>query len=736
MRSIIACVALIAFICPAAVTQTEVPPEWAYRWYWNTTETEWGDAITCDPRGNIYVAGRTDTSVNYTDWVTLRLSPQGDSIWLRIYDSQSDGIDEPKFILATDSGYVYVAGEVGRSSLAWRTDVCVVKYDSAGNFIWSYRYNSPASQDDRLDGFGMDKLGNIYACGYSKISTSPDREDLLLIKLLPSGDTAWVRLFLSGNQTFDRLYGVAFDDSNYIYATGGRWNGVNYDLYLMKLAQNGDTVWTRTYNGAGDSTEVPVGIGICDSGYIYIGGYTYNPTIDFLAVKYNSAGNLIWDESFNGSGNSSDNPRSMTVDRFGNVYLFGETSSGGQRDLLAVKFTNTGAVGWDFQYGDPIDDEIAFNSRTTIKVDDLGRLFFGGASYHVSPLLTITRTLTFCLDASGSIIWYGGYIGPGNDFSQIKSVAIDGGSNCYVTGYSDGIYGNWDLFVLKYPPLVQAPGNLAGHVYAGSPPLPFPGERIIVAGADTDTTYSGIDGSYFLGPLTSGLYSVTFSDTGHGDTTVTNVHITPGDTTVLDMYLFGPQPGYLAGHVFYGLPPLPLHGERIIAAGADTDTTLSDIDGYYIIGPLTAGEYNVTFSDTGNGDSTVSGVQIVGGDTTILDMYWNTFSCDYVQGDINGDGNRIGGDVTYGVRYFKGLGLPPPDSCYLDSTSTYLYAAGDVNGNCEFRGSDITRLVAYFKGTAELSYCHFFPPPGRRGLQREYRAILLKQSGLNFRKPS
>ncbi len=92
--------------------------------------------------------------------------------------------------------------------------------------------------------------------------------------------------------------------------------------------------------------------------------------------------------------------------------------------------------------------------------------------------------------------------------------------------------------------------------------------------------------------------------------------------------------------------------------------------------------------------------------------------CVYVIGDINGDGNRIGGDVTYGVRYFKGIGGPPPDSCYMDSTGAYLYVAGDVNGNCEFRGSDITRLVTYFKGNAALAYCHFFPtalPPLLRG---------------------
>ncbi len=83
--------------------------------------------------------------------------------------------------------------------------------------------------------------------------------------------------------------------------------------------------------------------------------------------------------------------------------------------------------------------------------------------------------------------------------------------------------------------------------------------------------------------------------------------------------------------------------------------------------------------------------------------------CQYIPGDINSDGLVLGGDATYGVRYFKGMGPVPPDSCWLDSIGAYLYVSGDVNGNCEFRGSDISRLVSYFKGTATIANCHFFP---------------------------
>ena len=96
--------------------------------------------------------------------------------------------------------------------------------------------------------------------------------------------------------------------------------------------------------------------------------------------------------------------------------------------------------------------------------------------------------------------------------------------------------------------------------------------------------------------------------------------------------------------------------------------------------------------------------------------------CDYTPGDINGDGNVMGNDVTYGVRYFKGLGAPPPDSCWNDSTETWLYSAADANGSCSFTGSDITFLVAYFKGVnPSILYCPQTPPaePPVLGIHRD-----------------
>ena len=85
--------------------------------------------------------------------------------------------------------------------------------------------------------------------------------------------------------------------------------------------------------------------------------------------------------------------------------------------------------------------------------------------------------------------------------------------------------------------------------------------------------------------------------------------------------------------------------------------------------------------------------------------------CNYTPGDINGDGQVIGSDVTYGVNYFRSVGNPPPDSCYNNLNETWNYAAGDANGDCSFIGSDITYLVAYFRGiNPPPQWCPQTPP--------------------------
>ncbi len=116
-----------------------------------------------------------------------------------------------------------------------------------------------------------------------------------------------------------------------------------------------------------------------------------------------------------------------------------------------------------------------------------------------------------------------------------------------------------------------------------------------------------------------------------------------------------------------------------------------------------------TWTDSRIDDSGDVYLQNINPDGTLGPLF--SPGCDYVPGDANGDGNVMGNDVTYSVRYFKGLGNPPPDSCPYNGG--WLYSAGDANGNCSYAGSDVTFLVGFFKGINQtILWCPDTPPAG------------------------
>ncbi len=82
--------------------------------------------------------------------------------------------------------------------------------------------------------------------------------------------------------------------------------------------------------------------------------------------------------------------------------------------------------------------------------------------------------------------------------------------------------------------------------------------------------------------------------------------------------------------------------------------------------------------------------------------------CNYVMGDINGNGTFDGLDVVYAVNYYKG-GSEPPITCDCPPHGT-LFVGGDVNGSCSFNGLDITYIVNYFKGGPSFEPCASCPP--------------------------
>ena len=84
------------------------------------------------------------------------------------------------------------------------------------------------------------------------------------------------------------------------------------------------------YNGPGNLDDVARPIAVDRSGNVYITGYSEDPTngLDYLTIKYDSAGQQQWVKRYDGPVHDWDMPEAIAVDLSGNVYVTGESIGG------------------------------------------------------------------------------------------------------------------------------------------------------------------------------------------------------------------------------------------------------------------------------------------------------------------------------------------------------------------------------------------------------------------------
>jgi hypothetical protein len=165
--------------------------------------------------------------------------------------------------------------------------------------------------------------------------------------------------------------------------------------------------------------------------------------------------------------------------------------------------------------------------------------------------------------------------------------------------------------------------------------------------------------------------------------------------------------GYIAG-VVTDTSGTPLDGV-VAVAGDSLAMDTSDPAGNYILGGLAPGSYFLYFYKANYGIGYFGWIDVTSDDTTLLDVELLP-GCDYISGDVNGNGYVNGVDVLYIIAWAHG-GPPPPDRCYCPPLQFPFYAACDVNGNCAFNGIDVTYFVAYFRGMqSDIRFCVSCPP--------------------------
>ena len=281
-------------------------------------------AMTVDNINNVYVCGYSfgTTTMSY---VTIKYSPQGDSVWTQRF--VIGGTNIPQDIFVDESGNVIVYGR----------GTTVLKYNANGNLLWSKSYSTDAAESKRV--LIGDNSGNIYFGGTNRTVTF---DDFSMTKINSNGDTLWMRSRNGlGNtlENHDEVNSVAIDNTGNVYSTGKSYYQLSSYFSTIKYNSSGVFQWEKIYlhpqNGEGGKDIVTD-----NSGNIYVTGGSN----DFTTIKYNSNGDSLWSMIYNGPSNLVDFSEAMTIDNTGNVYVTGRSRQAGTPqyyEIATLKYSQT-----------------------------------------------------------------------------------------------------------------------------------------------------------------------------------------------------------------------------------------------------------------------------------------------------------------------------------------------------------------------------------------------------------
>ncbi len=224
-----------------------------------------------------------------TDVLLVRFDPAGDTLWTRSYGSEREDFGWD-VVEARDSG-LFLVGYT-EAPTEGREDVLVLRVDASGARLWQRTYGEAGR--DRAWSAVLAEDGGIVVAAESE-SMEHGGRDAYLLHIGSDGTARWIRrVDVPGDQ---RVYHVARTDDDAFVATGttAEHPDTTRDAYVVRVAADGAVVWTRSFGGAPD--DVGHGVMALDGGDVLVTGYgatlSHGGT-DVYFLRLDAEGNLRW----------------------------------------------------------------------------------------------------------------------------------------------------------------------------------------------------------------------------------------------------------------------------------------------------------------------------------------------------------------------------------------------------------------------------------------------------------
>jgi len=286
--------------------------------------------------GGYVVAGWTNSFGNSGQIYLVKTNASGDTLWTRNYGGT--GWDQGYSVQQTTDGGYIVAGYT--SSFGDSEQVYLIKTNASGDTLWTRNYGGT-----RPDyGYSVQQTSDGgYIVAGSTTSFGAGSRNVYLIKTNVSGDTNWTRTY--GGMAQDEGWSVQqTQDTGYIIAGVTYSFGNSSQVYIVKTNAAGDTLWTKVYGG----TSADWGYSVRqtqDGGYV-VAGWTdsFGNGSQAYLIRTNAQGDTLWTRTYGGAG--GDYSESVRQTQDGGYVVAGYTTSFGNRvQVYLIKTDANGSSG-------------------------------------------------------------------------------------------------------------------------------------------------------------------------------------------------------------------------------------------------------------------------------------------------------------------------------------------------------------------------------------------------------
>jgi putative intracellular protease/amidase len=290
--------------------------------------------------------------------------------------------------------------------------------------------------------------GGFIITGYT-FSQGTGDADILVVKTDSKGNMEWSRTFGGAGTEYGNACTIA---ENGCLVTGytTSFGAGSKDVYVIKLDENGNPVWTKTYGG--ESWDV--GMSACSTGNGYmICGFTHSDGAgeeDIYVIKIDENGNELWAKTYGGERFEFGN--SIAKTRSGH-YLIGATTGtfgGGNSDMYLLEIDDAGNVLWTKSIGGQLNGALPEAGRTPFDWCSQVKVCSDGGSVLVgySNAKDLMNVFVVKTDSKGNILW-GQNFGNGTFYDYGYSVSENSSGEYVVCGMSKSVEDNNDIFIAR-----------------------------------------------------------------------------------------------------------------------------------------------------------------------------------------------------------------------------------------------------------------------------------------------